>query len=91
MTILYRLEGEPAAEGTMDFTDVAEGEWYTDAVRWAAGAGIVGGYGGGLFGADDAVTREQLAAILYRYAVYKGMTCPSERIPISSVTTTSRI
>ena len=72
VTILYRLEGEPAAEGTMDFTDVAEGEWYTDAVRWAAGADIVGGYGNGLFGSDDAVTREQLAVILYRYAVYKG-------------------
>ena len=56
----------------MDFTDVAEGEWYTDAVRWAAGADIVGGYGNGEFGADDTITREQLAAILYRYAVYKG-------------------
>ena len=72
VTILYRLEGEPVVDYAMGFTDVAEGEWYTEAVRWAASEGIVGGYGGGLFGSDDAVTREQLAVILYRYAVYKG-------------------
>lgn len=72
VTILYRLEGEPVVDDAMDFSDVAADAWYTDAVRWAAGEGIVGGYGGGLFGSDDAVTREQLAAILYRYAVYKG-------------------
>ena len=46
--------------------------WYTEAVRWAASEGIVGGYGGGLFGTNDPVTREQLAVILYRYAAYKG-------------------
>ena len=72
VTILYRLEGEPVVDDAMDFSDVAGDAWHTDAVRWAAGEGIVGGYGGGLFGSDDAVTREQLAAILYRYAVYKG-------------------
>ena len=72
VTILYRLEGEPVVDYAMDFTDVAEGEWYTEAVRWAASESIVGGYGGGLFGTNDAVTREQLAAILYRYAAYKG-------------------
>ena len=72
VTILYRLEGEPVVDDAMDFTDVAGDAWYTDAVLWAAGEGIVGGYGDGLFGSDDPVTREQLAAILYRYAVYKG-------------------
>lgn len=72
VTILYRLEGEPVVDDAMDFSDVAGDAWYIDAVRWAAGEGIVGGYGGGLFGSDDPVTREQLAAILYRYAVYKG-------------------
>ncbi len=72
VTILYRLEGEPVVDDAMDFTDVAGDAWYTDAVRWAAGEGIVGGYGNGLFGSDDPVTREQLAAILYRYAVYVG-------------------
>ena len=72
VTILYRLEGEPVVNDAMDFTDVAGDAYYAEAVRWAASEGIVGGYGGGLFGSDDAVTREQLAVILYRYAVYKG-------------------
>ena len=72
VTILYRLEGEPVVDDAMDFTDVAGDAYYAEAVRWAASEGIVGGYGGGLFGAEDAVTREQLAVILYRYAVYKG-------------------
>ena len=72
VTILYRLEGEPVVDYAMDFTDVAGDAYYAEAVRWAASEGIVGGYGGGLFGADDAVTREQLAAMLWRYAVYKG-------------------
>ena len=72
VTILYRLEGEPVVDYAMDFTDVAGDAYYAEAVRWAAGEGIVGGYGGGLFGSEDAVTREQLAVILYRYAVYKG-------------------
>ena len=72
VTILYRLEGEPVVDYAMDFTDVAGDAYYAEAVRWAASEGIVGGYGGGLFGSDDAVTREQLAVILYRYAAYKG-------------------
>ena len=72
VTILYRLEGEPVVDYAMDFTDVAGDAYYAEAVRWAASEGIVGGYGGGLFGSEDAVTREQLAAILYRYAAYKG-------------------
>ena len=72
VTILYRLEGEPVVDYAMDFTDVAGDAYYAEAVRWAASEGIVGGYGGGLFGAEDAVAREQLAVILYRYAVYKG-------------------
>lgn len=72
VTILYRLEGEPVVDDAMGFTDVAGDAYYAEAVRWAASEGIVGGYGGGLFGSEDAVTREQLAVILYRYAVYKG-------------------
>lgn len=72
VTILYRLEGEPVVDYAMGFTDVAGDAYYAEAVRWAASEGIVGGYGGGLFGSDDAVTREQLATMLYRYAVYKG-------------------
>ena len=74
VTILYRMEGSPAVTGTSDFTDVASGKWFAKAVAWAAANGIVNGYGSGLFGPNDPVTREQLAAILYRYAVYGGMT-----------------
>lgn len=72
VTVLYRLEGKPAATGTNSFTDVKTGEWYTDAVLWASESKIVEGYGNGLFGTDDSITREQMAAILYRYAQMKG-------------------
>lgn len=71
VTILYRLEGEPTA-GTASFTDVPAGQWYSKAVAWAAQNGIVDGYGSGAFGPNDNITREQMAAILYRYASYKG-------------------
>lgn len=71
VTILYRLEGEPAAGGPA-FTDVPAGQWYTSAVGWAAANGIVDGYGNGRFGPNDIITREQLAAILYRYTAFKG-------------------
>lgn len=72
VTILWRLEGAPAARGDETFLDAADGAWYTAAVRWAAGEGIVRGYGDGRFGPDDAVTREQMVAILWRFAQYKG-------------------
>lgn len=67
--VLYRLAGQPAAAGG-EFSDVGDGVWYADAVSWAAGAQIVNGYGNGRFGPDDPVTREQTAAILYRYAAW---------------------
>ena len=70
--ILYNLEGSPAVTGSSIFADVADTAWYAGAVAWANTSGIAGGYGGGLFGPNDPVTREQLAAILYRYAQYKG-------------------
>lgn len=72
VTMLYRLEGEPVVYGANGYTDVPSGQYYTDAVTWAAGKGIVEGYGNGRFGTGDNVTREQMAAILYRYAAYKG-------------------
>gem|GEM_PF-5423462 len=72
VTILWRYEGSPAAEGESPFADVPEGEWFTDAVKWAAANGIVLGYGDGNFGPKDPITREQFAAILYRYEQYKG-------------------
>ena len=72
VTILYRLEGEPKVTAENPFTDVEDGQWYADAVIWAAGNDIVSGYGGGKFGPNDNITREQLATILYRYAQSKG-------------------
>ena len=72
VTMLYRLEGEPKVSGTNPFADVPAGQWYTDAIIWAAENGIVTGYGNGRFGMDDLITREQFAAIMYRYAKYKG-------------------
>ena len=72
VTILWRLEGSPEAANTASFGDVADGAWYAKAVRWAAGSGVVKGYDSEHFGPDDAVTREQMVTILYRYAQYKG-------------------
>ena len=71
-TVLYRLEGEPAVTAENPFDDVEDGEWYTDAVIWANNNGIVEGYGEGIFGTNDDVTREQMAKMLYSYADYKG-------------------
>lgn len=68
VTILYRLAGQPTSASTSAFSDVAVGQWYSDAVSWASANGIVSGYGDGTFGPNDTVTREQLAAILYRFA-----------------------
>ena len=72
VTMLWRIEGEPEASGDMTFGDVAPDIWYTEAIRWAAGAGIVNGYNAGTFGPDDPISREQLAVILWRYAGCKG-------------------
>ncbi len=70
VTILYRMAGSPAMSGASDFKDVDSNKWFARAVAWAAANGIVNGYGSGLFGPNDPVTREQLAAILYRYTAY---------------------
>lgn len=70
--ILYRLAREPAVTGGASFQDVDVGRYYTQAVAWASANGIAGGYGNGNFGPDDAITREQLAAVLCRYARYIG-------------------
>lgn len=66
-TVLYRAAGSPAAEGTAAFSDVAADAWYADAVAWASENGIVSGYGNGLFGTNDPVSREQIATSLWRY------------------------
>ncbi len=78
VTILYRLEGEPIVSGDCPFDDVKAGSWYEDAVTWAAANKIVSGYGSGNYGSEDAITREQMATILYRYAQYKGYEVTSQ-------------
>jgi hypothetical protein len=76
VTILYRAAGQPDVSGFVNpFDDVTENRYYTDAVKWAAQNAIVNGYGNGKFGPNDNITREQLAAILYRYEQF------SEKIP----------
>ncbi len=71
--ILYRYEGEPAVSfDAHTFPDVAGGLYYSDAIAWAKETGVVGGYSNGYFGPDDAMTREQFATMMYRYACYKG-------------------
>lgn len=73
--IFYRMEGSPAVEGENSFTDVVRDSgtaWFYDAVTWAQQNGIMGGYGNSSFAPNDLITREQLAAIFYRYAQYKG-------------------
>ena len=71
VTVLWRYAEKPAATQGSTFSDVAQGQWYTDAVAWAAENGIVNGVGDGKFDPEGTVTREQMAAILYRYAQYK--------------------
>ena len=73
VTVLWRLEGEPVVNYIMPFDDVESEQWYTEAVRWAAAERIVKGYGNGAFGTNDAVTREQIMAILHRYAARKEL------------------
>lgn len=71
-TILWRMAGSPVVNYAMDYTDVAQGQWYSEAIRWAASEGIVGGDGNGLFGTNDPITREQFAVMLYRFAQEQG-------------------
>ena len=71
--MLWRLDGSPVVDDALDFADVAEGQWYTEAIRWAKSKGIAGGYGNGYFGTNDAITREQVVTILWRYAQQKSL------------------
>ena len=72
-TILWRMEGSPAPTAEARFTDVSSGKWYSEAIAWTAQSGVYTGYADGSFRPNDPITREQLAAILYRYAKYKGL------------------
>lgn len=91
VTILYRMAGSPAMSGASDFKDVDSNKWFAKAVAWAAANGIVNGYGDSLFGPNDPVTREQLAAILYRYAVYGGMTAVTLEENLGSFADTAQL
>ena len=72
VTVLWRMAGKPVVNYAMSFADVPADAYYTEAIRWAAANKIVGGYGDGSFGPNDTITREQMAAILYLYASFKG-------------------
>jgi hypothetical protein len=72
VTILHRLAGEPAGAPEADYTDVPAGRWYSAAIDWASHSGVASGYGDRRFGPTDPITREQMAAILYRYAASMG-------------------
>ena len=74
VTILWRQEGCPVVDSPVDFDDVADGLWYSEAIDWASSNGIVNGYGDGNYGPTNQITREQIMAILNRYAVYKNWT-----------------
>ena len=77
VTILYRMESGPDVSALANpFDDVAAGQWYTDAIKWAADNGIVGGIGGGKFAPDTAITRQDLAVILLRYMTFKEINIP---------------
>ena len=67
IAVLYRLAGSPSVSGTASYTDVESGSWYHDAVLWGEEKGIVKGYGDGVFGVSDVITREQLCAMLTRF------------------------
>ena len=73
VTVLYRLENEPNVWGGGSYTDVPEGMYYSSAVAWADGNGIVTGYADAAFAPGRDITREEMAVVLYRYARYKGL------------------
>ena len=70
--VLWNMEGNPEASAITEYSDVASDAWYYDAVQWATAENIVGGYGNGVYGPEDDITREQLATMLYRYAELMG-------------------
>lgn len=78
VTVLWRMEGEPVVNSINMFTDVEDDTWYSYAVVWAGANGIVNGYGDGRFGPNDTITREQLAALIARYARFLGCEMPAE-------------
>lgn len=87
VTVLWNLEGKPAPAQKAVFTDVADDSWYHDAVIWAADNGIVKGIGGGRYDPGTSITRQEMAVMLYNYAVFKGYNIPQNReMPVFSDT-----
>ena len=84
VTILWRMENEPAARHGCPFADVRRGSYYEQAIAWASENGIVTGFDSSTFAPDRAITREQLAAILFRFAAYRGMDAVTLRENLSS-------
>lgn len=72
VSVLYRLAGESAVKVENSFSDVPSNEWYSDAIYWSNSNDIVGGYGNGIFGTNDSITRQDMVVILYRYAKNRG-------------------
>ena len=91
VTILYRLAGSPETDASMGFSDVEPDAYYADAVRWASSAGIVTGYSAAAFGPEDTITREQLAAMLYRYVHAQGISVFAEPLVPQAFTDVSSI
>ena len=94
VTMLWRLEGSPVVNYAMKFKDLKD-DWYMEAVRWAASTGVVDGYNEFTFGPSDAITREQFAAIMYRYANMKDLgfgpkAYTSFTLPFKDVTSVSK-
>lgn len=90
VTVLHRLEGLPEISAENNFTDVKDKEWYTDAILWASENSIVKGYGDGLFGTNDDISREQVATILMRFAKLQGLDT-SKRADFSDYSDASKI
>ena len=90
VTVLYRMETDPSAGSDAAFSDVAEGSWYAEAVNWAASSGIISGVTDTAFSPDTPITREQFAAILFRYAEYRGLDTGTGE-PLSGYEDVSRI
>lgn len=91
VTILYRLAGSPETDASMGFSDVEPDAYYSDAVRWASSTGIVTGYSAAAFGPEDTITREQLAAMLYRYVCAQGISVFAEPLAPQAFTDVSSI
>ena len=92
VTVLYRIAGEPETDNDAGFEDVADGMWYTDAINWAEAEGVVTGYDAERFGPYDAVTREQMAAMLWRFAKSTGIdTSDAEKTDISAYSDAEKV